>query len=146
MIVVSIFQSSKGQIFDIPEGTWGTSPWLEILLCGWSMTIGFSIWKPSRYSTYKQTTHKHINICFLVHVCKANYLSDLSIISNAEAYLCLRMPREVEAVGLTGHRQGEGESVIIHHIVSYIVQLCVQACVRTEDRKLYHMRKCWWPI
>lgn len=40
-------------------------------------------------------------------------------------YLCLGMPGEVETVGLTGHRQGEGQSVMVHHAVSHIVQLCI---------------------
>ena len=50
------------------------------------------------------------------------------------------MPCEVKAVSLAGHRQGEGESIMIHHIVSHIVELCVKACVWTEDIKFYFMR------
>lgn len=55
------------------------------------------------------------------------------IISRAETYLCLGVPCEVKAVGLTGHRQSEGESVMIHHVVSHVEELCVEAWVTTEE-------------
>lgn len=46
------------------------------------------------------------------------------------------MPCEVKAVGLTGHRQSEGESVMIHHIVPHVVELSIQACVKKEDQQV----------
>lgn len=57
--------------------------------------------------------------------------------STTGAYPRLGMPWEVKAVGLTRHRQGEGESVVIHHIVTHVVELCIQACVRAEDGVFY---------
>lgn len=44
----------------------------------------------------------------------------------AEINLCLGMPSEVKAVGLTGHRQREGQSIMIDYVIAYIVQLCIQ--------------------
>lgn len=39
----------------------------------------------------------------------------------------------MKAVGVAGHRQSEGECVMVHDAVSHIVKLCIEACVRTED-------------
>lgn len=57
-----------------------------------------------------------------------------------ETNLCLGMPGEVEAVGLTGHRQGAGESVMIYHVVAYVVQFCIQTC-RGHSRSLVSGRR-----
>lgn len=53
---------------------------------------------------------------------------------SARSHLCLGVPCEVEAVGLSGHRHVEGKRVMVHHIVSHVVQLCVEACVRRKNR------------
>lgn len=37
------------------------------------------------------------------------------------------VPGEVEAVGVAGHRQGEGEGAMVHDVVAHIIQLCIQA-------------------
>lgn len=54
----------------------------------------------------------------------------------AEINLCLGMPSEVKAVGLTGHRQREGQSIMIDYVVAYIVQLCIQAW------RWHHIQPC----
>lgn len=54
----------------------------------------------------------------------------------AEINLCLGMPSEVKAVGLTGHRQREGESIMIDYVVAYIVQLCIQTW------RWHHIKPC----
>lgn len=43
------------------------------------------------------------------------------------------MPCEVKAVRLAGHGKREGESVMIHHIVTHVVEFSIEACVRTEN-------------
>lgn len=53
--------------------------------------------------------------------------NDYLMVVDAELYLCLGMPSEVETVGLTGYRQGEGKRIMIHYVVSHIVQLCIKA-------------------
>lgn len=52
------------------------------------------------------------------------------------------MPCEVEAVGVAGDRQDEGEGIVIHHVVSHVEELCVQTWRnRAEEFEVYTPRR-----
>lgn len=48
------------------------------------------------------------------------------MVVSAELNLCAGMPSEVKAVGVAGHRQREGQSIVIDYVVAHVVQLCIQ--------------------
>lgn len=52
-------------------------------------------------------------------------------------YLALGVPGEVQAVGLAGYWQYEGESIMIHHIVPHIVKLSIQTCKHKKKANQY---------
>lgn len=56
-------------------------------------------------------------------------------------YLALGVPGEVQAVGLAGYWQYEGESIMIHHIVPHIVKLSIQTC--KHKKKLISTDYTW---
>lgn len=52
------------------------------------------------------------------------------------------MPCEVEAVGVAGDRQDEGEGVVIHHVVSHVEELRVQTWRnRARELEVYKLRR-----
>lgn len=52
------------------------------------------------------------------------------------------MPCEVEAAGVAGDRQDEGEGIVIHHVVSHVEELRVQTWrSRAEELEVYKLRR-----
>lgn len=50
------------------------------------------------------------------------------------ANLAAGVPCEMQTVSVTGHRQDEGQGIMIDHIIPYIVQLSIKTC-REEKKK-----------
>lgn len=51
------------------------------------------------------------------------------------ANLAAGVPCEMQAVGVTGHRQDEGKGIMIYHIIPHIVQLSIKTCRQKESEK-----------
>lgn len=44
------------------------------------------------------------------------------------------MPSEMQTVGITGHRQDEGQGIMVYHIIPHIVQLGINTCRETDHK------------